>query len=416
MFKNLKKEDLEITNIIQKEIERQQNGLVMIPSENYASKAVLEAMGTPLSNKYAEGYPHKRYYTGNQFIDEIEDIAIDRAKKLFSAEHANVQPNAGSGANLAVYMATLKPGDTIMGLKLDQGGHLTHGHKVNVSGILYNFIQYGVSKDTELIDMDEVRELALKEKPKMIVTGATAYPRVFNFEAFKKITDEIGAILFADISHFVGLCISGDHPQPFPYADIVMSTTHKTLRGPRSAFILCKESYAKAIDKAIFPGTQGGPMEHIIAAKAVCFKEAGTKKFIEYGHQIVKNAKALAQALMSEGLRLISGGTDNHLMLIDCVPLKITGRQGSEALANCEIYTNRNTIPYDPGSAFEPSGIRLGTPALTTRGMKEKEMEIIGKAIACVLKNINNSDTLRNTQKLVKELTKEYPIYQELDF
>lgn len=415
MYKNLKKEDLEITNMIEKEIERQQNGLVMIPSENYASVAVLEAMGTPLSNKYAEGYPHKRYYTGNQFIDEIEDIAISRAKKLFHADHANVQPNAGSGANLAVYMATLKPGDKVMGLKLDQGGHLTHGHKVNVSGILYNFVQYGVRKDTELIDMDEVRELALKEKPKMIVTGATAYPRIFDFEAFKKIADEIGAILFADISHFVGLCVSGDHPHPFPHADIVMSTTHKTLRGPRSAFILCKESYAKAIDKAVFPGTQGGPMEHIIAAKAVCFKEALQPEFREYGHQIVKNAKALAKTLMAESLRLVSSGTDNHLMLIDCVPLKITGREGSEALAQCGIYTNRNTIPYDPGTAFEPSGIRLGTPALTTRGMKEKEMEIIGKAISNVLKNITNSDIMQNTQKTVQELTKEYPIYSELN-
>lgn len=415
-YKNILIQDPEVAKIIGKETMRQKNGLVMIPSENYASMAVLEAMGTPLSNKYAEGYPHKRYYTGNQFIDEMEDLAIGRVKKLFGAEHANVQPNAGSGANLAVYMAMLKPGDTVLGLKLDQGGHLTHGHKVNVSGILYNFVQYGVRKDTELIDMNEVRELALKEKPKMIVTGASAYPRIFDFEKFKKIADEINAILFADISHFVGLCISGDHPNPFPEADIVMSTTHKTLRGPRSAFILCKENYAKAIDKAVFPGTQGGPMEHIIAAKAVCFQEASQPEFIDYGHQIVKNAKALAQTLTAYGLRLISGGTDNHLMLIDCVPLKITGREGSDALESCGIYTNRNTIPYDPGTAFEPSGIRLGTPALTTRGMKEKEMEIIGKIIAEVLKNVSSDSVKLQTKKTVEELTREFPIYSELNF
>lgn len=415
IYNHLQKEDSEVFSFIQKEILRQKNGLVMIPSENYASLAVLEAMGTPLSNKYAEGYPHKRYYTGNQFIDEIEEIAISRAKKLFGVEHANVQPNAGAGANLAVYMATLKPGDKVMGLKLDQGGHLTHGHKVNASGILYNFVQYGVRKDTELIDMDEVREIAMREKPKMIVTGATAYPRIFDFEKFKKICDEAGAILFADISHFVGLCISGDHPHPFPYSDITMTTTHKTLRGPRSAIILCKEQYAKAIDKAVFPGTQGGPMEHIIAAKAVCLKEASAKEFMEYGHQIVKNAKTLAQTLMTYGLRLVSGGTDNHLMLIDCVPLKITGRQGSDALAECGIYTNRNTIPYDPGTAFEPSGIRLGTPALTTREMKEKEMEIIGATIAGVLKNISDEGVKTRAKNTVAELTKMFPIYQELN-
>src|SRR3989344_1410036 len=366
----LKKQDPEIAELIQKEISRQQDGLVMIPSENHASVAVLEAMGTVLSNKYSEGYPHKRYYTGNQYIDQIEDLAIDRAKKLFNAEHANVQPNAGSPANLAIYLAMLKPGDKVMGMKLDQGGHLTHGHPVNLSGQLYNFVQYGVRKDTELIDMDEIREMAKKEKPKMIVTGATAYPRIFDFDAFKEICDEVGALLLADISHFVGMCISGDHPDPFPASDFVMTTTHKTLRGPRSAVILCKEKHAKAIDKAVFPGTQGGPLEHMIAAKAVCFAEAMTPEFKTYAHQIVLNAKALAQTLIDEGIRLVSGGTDNHLMLIDCNPLKITGRVGSEALAECGIYTNRNTIPFDPGSAFEPTGILLGTPALTTRGMK----------------------------------------------
>ncbi|OGY45603.1 MAG: serine hydroxymethyltransferase [Candidatus Buchananbacteria bacterium RIFCSPHIGHO2_01_FULL_39_8] len=411
----LKKQDPEIAELIQKEISRQQDGLVMIPSENHASVAVLEAMGTVLSNKYSEGYPHKRYYTGNQYIDQIEDLAIDRAKKLFNAEHANVQPNAGSLANLAIYLAMLKPGDKVMGMKLDQGGHLTHGHPVNLSGQLYNFVQYGVRKDTELIDMDEIREMAKKEKPKMIVTGATAYPRIFDFDAFKEICDEVGALLLADISHFVGMCISGDHPDPFPASDFVMTTTHKTLRGPRSAVILCKEKHAKAIDKAVFPGTQGGPLEHMIAAKAVCFAEAMTPEFKTYAHQIVLNAKALAQTLIDEGIRLVSGGTDNHLMLIDCNPLKITGRVGSEALAEGGIYTNRNTIPFDPGSAFEPTGIRLGTPALTTRGMKEKQMEIIGKIIAKVLKNIDDEGVKKELEDTVAQLTKEFPVYAGME-
>ncbi len=413
-YQNLKKSDPQVAELISQELDRQKDGLVMIPSENYASVSVLEAMGTVLSNKYAEGYPKKRYYTGNEYIDQIEELAIDRAKKLFGAEHANVQPNAGSPANLAIYLSSLKPGDKVMGMKLDQGGHLTHGHPVNLSGQLYNFVQYGVRKDSELIDLDEVREMALKEKPKMIVTGATAYPRIFDFHAFKKICDEVGALLLADISHFVGLCISGDHPHPVPDADFVMTTTHKTLRGPRSAIILCKEKYAKALDKAIFPGTQGGPLEHIIAAKAVCFAEALKPEFKTYGHQIAKNAKALAQTLLDEGLRLVSGGTDNHLMLIDCRPLNITGREGSDALAQGGIYANRNTVPYDTGSAFEPSGIRLGTPALTTRGMEEKQMEIIGKIIAKVLKNTSDEKIKKELKDTVAQLTKEFPIYPDL--
>ncbi|MBI4653224.1 serine hydroxymethyltransferase [Candidatus Kuenenbacteria bacterium] len=407
----LKQFDPEVAEAIEGELQRQKNGLVMIPSENHASEAVLMAMGTPLSNKYAEGYPGKRYYTGCEFIDKVENLAIKRAKKLFNAEHANVQPNAGSGANMAIYLAMLKFGDKIMGLKLDQGGHLTHGHPVNFSGQLYNFVQYGVNKETELIDMNEVREIALREKPKMIVIGATAYPRIFDFKAFREICDEVGILLLADISHFVGLCISGDHPEPFPYADFVMTTTHKTLRGPRSAIILSKEQHAKAIDKAIFPGTQGGPMEHIIAAKAVCFKEALNPEFKKYAHQIALNAKALAKVLLDEGLRLVSGGTDNHLILIDCRPLKITGRQGSEALAELEIYTNRNTIPFDTGTAFEPSGIRLGTPALTTRGMKEEEMKLIGEMIVSVIKNVEDKNIKKNVKNKVKELTEKYPLY-----
>jgi len=413
-YQNLKISDPQIADLINQEINRQRNGLVMIPSENFASLAVLEAMGTVLSNKYAEGYPKKRYYTGNEYIDQIEQLAIDRAKKLFGAEHANVQPNAGSPANLAIYLSSLKPGDKVMGMKLDQGGHLTHGHPVNLSGQLYNFVQYGVRRDTELIDLDEVRQMALKEKPKMIVTGATAYPRQFDFSAFKKICDEVGALLLADISHFVGLCISGDHPHPIPYADFVMTTTHKTLRGPRSAIILCQEKHAKALDKAIFPGTQGGPLEHVIAAKAVCFAEALKPEFKDYSHQIAKNAKALAQTLLNAGLRLVSGGTDTHLLLIDCRPLNITGRQGSDALAEGGIYTNRNTVPYDTGSAFEPSGIRLGTPALTTRGMKEEQMEIIGKIISKVLKNPSDEKIKKELKNTVAQLAKDFPIYSGL--
>lgn len=413
-YTNVLHNDPEVGHIIQKEIARQKQGLVMIPSENYASVAVLEAMATPFSNKYAEGYPGKRYYTGTEYVDEIELLAIERAKKLFGAEHANVQSNAGSGANLAIYLGLLEIGDKIMGMKLDQGGHLTHGLKVNASGRLFQFVHYGVRKDTEFLDMDEIREIAKKERPKMIVTGATAYPRIFDFKKFKEICDEIGALLLADISHIAGLCISGDHPHPFECADVVMTTTHKTLRGPRSAIILCKEKYAQAIDRAVFPGTQGGPMEHIIAAKAVCFREASSLEFIEYGHQTVKNAQALAQTLLSEGLRLVSGGTDNHLMIIDCIMLKITGKEGSEALAECGIYTNRNSIPFDPRPPFKPSGIRLGTPALTTRGMKEEEMRMVGKIISDVLHQPKNSDVKDRAKKIVKKLCEEFPIYSEL--
>lgn len=413
-YQSLISYDPEVASIIGKELRRQKEGLAMIPSENYASLAVLEAMGTVLQNKYAEGYPGKRYYTGNQFIDEIENLAIERAKKLFGVEHANVQPNAGSGANLAVYMATLKPGDKVMGMKLDQGGHLTHGHPVNISGRLFSFVQYGVRKDTERIDMDEIRQMAKKEKPKMLVTGATAYSRFFDFKAFKEICQEIGALLFADISHIVAMCLSGDHPEPFSCADIIMTTTHKTLRGPRSAVILCKKTFAQNIDKAIIPGTQGGPMEHIIAAKAVCFKEAGEENFKNYAHQIVINAKVLAETLMEQGMRLVSGGTDNHLMVIDCQPLYISGKVGSEALVECNIYTNRNTVPYDPNPPFNPSGIRLGTPALTSRGMKEDEMRVIGKLIANVLKNPKSDETKKEAKDTVMELTDSFPVYSEL--
>lgn len=413
-YDHLKRRDPEIFDLVAKELKRQQQGLVMIPSENTASLAVLEAAGTVLTNKYAEGYPGRRYYTGNQFVDEIENLAIARAKKLFGAEHANVQPNAGSGANMAIYFAALKPGDKVLGMHLAHGGHLTHGHKVNFSGQMYNFVSYGVNKDTERIDLDEVRALALKERPKMIVTGATAYPRQFDFAAFRKIADEAGAILMADISHFVALCVSGDHLSPFPVSDFVMTTTHKTLRGPRSAIILCKEKFAEAIDKAVFPGLQGGPFAHIIAAKAVCLKEALEPQFKEYARQIVKNAQALAQTLQAEGLRLVSGGTDNHLMLIDCTPLGITGKQGANALAALGIYTNFNTIPFDTRKPFDPSGIRLGTPTLTTRGMKEPEMAVVGKTIVAVLKNMTEETVAAKARQTVAELTSRFPLYPEL--
>lgn len=425
---NLQQQDPEIYNLIKKEIARQKEGLVMIPSENYASEAVIEAMGTPLSNKYSEGYPGKRYYTGNQYIDQIENLAIERAKKLFNAEHANVQPNAGSPANFEAYYAVLQPGDKIMALDLAHGGHLTHGGKANFSSKLYNFVYYGVNRETEVVDMDEAREIALKEKPKMIITGATAYPRTIDFERFYEISKEIDAYLLADISHIVGLCLAGVHPNPTPFADIVTSTTHKTLRGPRSAVILCKkedryqEKYhagkkrnlAERIDHAVFPGMQGGPLDHIIAAKAVCFAEAMKEEFRNYQKQIVKNAKILAEVLMENSLRLVSGGTDNHLMLINCEPLGITGRQGSEAMARAEIYTNRNSIPFDSGSAFEPSGIRLGTPALTTRGMGENEMRIIGKWISDILRDTNNEELIGKIKKEVLEMAKRFPIYEKL--
>lgn len=425
---NLQQQDPEIYNLIKKEIARQKEGLVMIPSENYASEAVIEAMGTALSNKYSEGYPGKRYYTGNQYIDQIENLAIERAKKLFNAEHANVQPNAGSPANFEAYYAVLQPRDKIMALDLAHGGHLTHGGKANFSSKLYNFVYYGVDKDTEMVDMDKVREIALKEKPKMIITGATAYPRIIDFEKFYEISKAIDAYLLADISHIVGLCLAGVHPNPTPFADIVTSTTHKTLRGPRSAVILCKkedryqEKYhagkkrnlAERIDHAVFPGMQGGPLDHIIAAKAVCFAEAMKEEFRNYQKQIVKNAKILAEVLMGNGLRLVSGGTDNHLMLINCEPLGITGRQGSEAMARAEIYTNRNSIPFDNGSAFEPSGIRLGTPALTTRGMGEEDMRIIGKWISDILHDVNNEELIEKIKNEVLEMAKRFPIYEKL--
>ena len=441
-YTNIKQQDPDVYAILQKELKRQQDGLMMIPSENYASEAVLEAAGTVLTNKYAEGYPRKRYYTGNQYIDEIEQLAIDRAKKLFGAEHVNVQPHSGSGANMECYAAVLDPGDTILGMRLDQGGHLTHGSPVNFSGKTYTFIHYGVRGDTERIDMDEVREIAIREKPKLVLSGITAYPRSVDFDAFAKIAAEINAYAMADISHIVGLCLAGVHQNPVPTHDIVMTTTTKTLRGPRSAIILCKKEdrvlkkrdiasgfdlssldekeralrydLAAKIDKIVFPGMQGGPLEHIIAAKAVAFAEALKPEFLEYQRQIAKNAKILAETLLSENLRLVSGGTDNHLMIIDCTKLGISGKQGANALAECGIYTNFNMIPFDPRTPFDPSGIRLGTPGLTSRGMKEGEMKTIGELIANILKNTGNITVTQKTANKVIELTRQFPIYEEL--
>ncbi len=435
-MEHLEKSDPEVAGWVNKELERQQDVLNMIPSENYCSKACLAACGTVLNNKYAEGYPRKRYYQGNEFIDEVEILAIERLKKLFGAEHANVQPDSGSIANAAAYFSVLKPGDKIMGMRLDMGGHLTHGHGVNMSARFYNPVQYGVDKKTELIDMDEIKKLALQEKPKIIVSGATAYPRLFDFKQFHEIAEEVGAYSMADISHIAGLVAGGAHPSPFPFTDIVTSTTHKTLRGPRSAIILSKEgnrlfdgskeeykdmsekrlekekSLASKIDRAIFPGLQGGPHEHIIAAKAVTFKEAMSEDFKDYAHQIVKNAKVLADTLLDNGVRLVSGGTDNHLILIDLTPEGIgLGKEAAVALEEAGICTNCNTVPYDQSTPFRPSGVRIGTPILTTRGMKESEMKQVGEWMAKVLKNRDNAELKEKINQEVKEMCKGFVYY-----
>lgn len=414
MFRFLPQKDPEIYEVIEKELARQREGLELIASENFVSPAVLEAMGTVLTNKYSEGYPGKRYYGGNQFIDLSENLAIERAKKLFGAEHANVQPHAGSQANMEVYFALLNLGDKILAMNLAHGGHLTHGSPVSFSGKFYNVIFYGVRKDNHRIDYEEVRRLAKKEKPKLILAGASAYPREIDFKIFGEIAKEVGAYFMADIAHIAGLVVARLHSNPVPYADVVTTTTHKTLRGPRGAIILCKKKYAEKIDKAVMPGMQGGPLDHIIAAKAVAFKEALSPEFKEYQKQIIKNAKALAQTLLEEGLSLISGGTDNHLMLVDVTPIGITGKEAEKALEEVGIYVNKNMIPYDKRKPFDPSGIRIGSPALTTRGLKEKEFEEIGHLIAKVLKNIKSNQIKKEVKKKVKEITDKYPLYPEL--
>jgi len=410
----LKQTDPDIAQALENELNRQRNGIELIASENFVSPAVLEAMSAVSTNKYSEGYPGKRYYGGNQFIDVAENLAIKRAKKLFGAEHANVQPHAGSQANMEVYFALLELGDKILSMNLAHGGHLTHGAPVSFSGKFYHVAFYGVEKETGRINYDEVRRIAKKEKPKLILAGASAYPREIDFRIFGEIAKEIGAYLMADIAHIAGLVTAKIHPDPIPYADVVTTTTHKTLRGPRGALILCKKKYAKKIDKAVMPGMQGGPLEHIIAAKAVAFKEALQPEFKEYQKQIVKNAQALAATLMSEELKLVSGGTDNHLMLVDLTNTGTTGKQVEDALGEVDIYVNKNMIPFDERKPADPSGIRLGTPALTTRGFKEEEMKEIGQLIARVIKNIETESVKEEVKKKVKELAGQHALYPDL--
>lgn len=408
-MENLKTTDLEVFSIIKREIKRQEHNIELIASENFTSKAVMEAMGSPLTNKYAEGYPHKRYYGGCEIVDEIEDLARDRMKKLFNAEHANVQPHSGSQANMAVYMAVLKPGDTVLGMNLTDGGHLTHGSAVNFSGKLYNFISYGVSKENEEIDYEELRKIAIESKPKMIVAGASAYSRIINFEKFKEICNEVGAYFMVDMAHIAGLVATGMHPSPVPYADFVTTTTHKTLRGPRGGAILCKEKFAKAIDKSIFPGIQGGPLMHVIAAKAVCFGEALQDSFKDYIREVVHNSKILSEELIKYGFRLISNGTDNHLMLVDLTSRGITGKDAEKLLDVVGITVNKNTIPFETLSPFITSGIRIGTAAVTTRGFKEGEMKEIAYLINYVIDH--REENLDIVRTKVREICDKYPVY-----
>ncbi len=409
----LKTIDPEIYEIMRHEVERQRNKLNLIASENYASRAVLQAQGSVMTNKYAEGYPGKRYYGGCEFVDMAENLAIERAKKLFGAEHINVQPHSGSQANMAVYLAVLKPGDTIMSMDLSHGGHLSHGSPVNFSGKLFNIVPYGVSKETKTIDYDALMEIAKKHKPKLIVSGASAYPRELDFKRFHEIADEVGAMLVADIAHIAGLVVAGIHCDPVPYADFVTTTTHKTLRGPRGGMIMCREEYAKEIDKSVFPGIQGGPLMHVIAAKAVAFREAMSREFNDYQKQIVKNAKKIANELAIRGNEIVSGGTDNHLMLVDLTPVNITGKDAEAKLGEAGIILNKNTIPFETRSPFITSGIRIGTPAATTRGMKEKEMVIIADAIDVTIRNMNDADRIKEVKRDILELCNRFPIPYE---
>jgi len=407
MYNNLKREDEEIYNILLKECKRQNENIELIASENFVSEAVLEAVGSILTNKYAEGYPGARYYGGCENIDEIETMAIKRAKELFGAEHANVQPHSGSNANMAVYMAMLQPGDTVLGMDLSQGGHLTHGSRASFSGKLYNFVSYGINEQG-FLDYDDVLAKALEYKPKMIVAGASAYPREIDFSKFRKIADKVGALLMVDMAHIAGLVCAGEHMSPVPYADFVTTTTHKTLRGPRSGLILCKEKYAKQIDKTIFPGIQGGPLEHVIAGKAVCFGEALKPEFKEYAHQIIQNAKALAKELMVRGFNLVSGGTDNHLMLIDLRNKGITGKEATEWLDNVGITVNKNAVPNDTMPASVTSGIRIGTAAVTTKGLKEEDMLLLAEAIDLVLRKENSGENISKGKQIVEILRGRY--------
>jgi glycine hydroxymethyltransferase len=408
---SLSKVDPKIAEAILNETRRQAEGLELIASENFVSDAVLEAMGSVFTNKYAEGYPGKRYYGGCQFADVVEQLAIDRAKELFHAYHANVQPHSGTQANIAAYMAAMKPGDTLMGMELSQGGHLSHGHPLNFSGLYFKVVSYGVDRETERIDFDQVEKVANEHHPRVIMTGASAYSRIIDFERFKRIADQVGAVLIADIAHIAGLIVADLHPSPVPHAEIVTTTTHKTLRGPRGGMILCKESMAKAIDKITFPGNQGGPLVHVIASKAVAFLEAMQPSFSEYQKHIVANAKILAETLKDEGFRIVTGGTDNHLFLLDLTPVNLTGKEAEKILGDVEITVNKNTIPFDPKSPMVASGIRIGTPALTTRGMRQGEMLKVGNLIAAALKNKDNETVKSAVRKDVKKLCSDFPLY-----
>ena len=411
MMEHVKQTDIELYEAIQLEKKRQQENIELIASENFVSESVMEAMGSVLTNKYAEGYPGRRYYGGCEYVDIAENLARDRAKQLFDAEHVNVQPHSGAQANMAVYFTVLEQGDTVLGMNLSHGGHLTHGSPVNFSGKLYNFVDYGVDKETEQLDYDAILAKAKEVKPKLIVAGASAYPRQIDFAKFREIADEVGAYLLVDMAHIAGLVASGLHQNPVKYADFVTTTTHKTLRGPRGGMILCKEKYAKQIDKTVFPGMQGGPLMHVIAAKATSFKEALSDEFKAYSKQIIKNAKVLGEALVEEGIRIVSGGTDNHLLLLDVTPLNLTGKVAEEVLDEVGITTNKNTIPFDTESPFVTSGVRIGTPAVTTRGFKEEEMKEIASIMALALKNYENEAVLEEAKARVKALTDKFPLY-----
>ncbi|KMK78270.1 serine hydroxymethyltransferase [Alkalihalobacillus pseudalcaliphilus] len=413
-MENLKKQDQKVFEAIQLELGRQRDKIELIASENFVSEAVMEAQGSVLTNKYAEGYPGRRYYGGCEYVDIVEDIARDRAKEIFGAEYVNVQPHSGAQANMAVYFTILEQGDTVLGMNLSHGGHLTHGSPVNFSGVQYNFVEYGVDKETHYIDYDVVRNLAIEHKPKLIVAGASAYPREIDFAKFRDIADEVGAFLMVDMAHIAGLVAAGLHQNPVPHAHFVTTTTHKTLRGPRGGMILCKEEFGKKIDKSIFPGIQGGPLMHVISAKAVSFGEVLTGEFKQYAQQVITNAKRLGEKLQSEGVNLVSGGTDNHLLLLDLQSLDLTGKVAEHALDSVGITTNKNTIPFDPKSPFVTSGIRIGTAAVTSRGLDEAAMDEIGELIALTLKNIENEEKLEEIRNRVASLTAKFPMYPAL--
>ncbi|TYP75641.1 serine hydroxymethyltransferase [Paenibacillus methanolicus] len=415
-MENLRKQDPEVLKALGLELQRQRDNIELIASENIVSEAVLEAAGTVLTNKYAEGYPSKRYYGGCEHVDIVEDIARQRAKEIFGAEHANVQPHSGAQANMAVYLAALKPGDTVLGMNLAHGGHLTHGSPVNASGLLYNFVAYGVDENTFTIDYEEVRKAAFKHRPRLIVAGASAYPRIIDFEKLGQIANDVGALFMVDMAHIAGLVAAGLHPSPVPHAHFVTTTTHKTLRGPRGGMILCRQPWAAAIDKAVFPGSQGGPLMHVIAAKAVAFGEALQPSFKQYAQNVVDNAKALSEELVAQGINLVSGGTDNHLMLIDLRNLNITGKKAEHVLDSVQITVNKNAIPFDPTSPFVTSGIRIGTPAATSRGMDVGAMKTIAQVIALVLKNPDDEATLAKARGMVSDLTAQYPLYPGMTY